>query len=53
MGPSHFTENRRGNVMLEAQASGEDLPDSEEDADQKRILIDNYFLAVGSSKTIS
>ncbi|KAK0118323.1 hypothetical protein ONS95_012618 [Cadophora gregata] len=45
MGPSHFTENRLGNVMLEAQIAGEGLPDFEEDLEQKRILVDNFFLA--------
>ncbi|KAG4432988.1 hypothetical protein IFR05_011532 [Cadophora sp. M221] len=45
MGPSHFTENRLGNVMLEAQIPGEGLPDFEEDVEQKRVLVDNFFLA--------
>ncbi|KAH7314256.1 putative C6 transcription factor, partial [Rhexocercosporidium sp. MPI-PUGE-AT-0058] len=45
MGPSHFTENRLGNIMLEAHISGEELPDIEEDVEQKRVLVDNFFLA--------
>lgn len=49
MGPSHFTENRLGNVMLEAQIPGEGLPDFEEDVEQKGVLVDNFFLAVSYS----
>ena len=49
MGPSHFTENRLGNVMLEAQIPGEGLPDFEEDIQHRRILVDNFFLAVSPS----
>jgi len=35
--------------MLEAQIPGEGLPDFEEDIQHKRILVDNFFLAVSSS----
>jgi hypothetical protein len=38
--------------MLEAPIPGEGLPNFEEDAEQNRILIDNFFLAVSSSEPI-
>ena len=46
MGPSQFTENSRNNVMLEAHIPGDGLPDVEETVEQKRLLIDNFLLAV-------
>ena len=49
MGPSQFTENRNGNVMLEARISGEGVADFEDSLEDKRTLVDNYFLAVSAS----
>ena len=49
MGPSQFTENRNGNVMLEARISGEGVADFEDNLEDKRTLVDNYFLAVSVS----
>jgi hypothetical protein len=46
MGPSRFTENKRGNIMLEAQTPEDDVIEFEEDIKEKKRLIENYFLAV-------
>jgi hypothetical protein len=45
MGPSQFTENQRGNVMLEAQLPAEGSLELEDSLDEKRVLVDGFFLA--------
>jgi hypothetical protein len=52
MRPSHFTENKRGDVMLEVETPKEGVPDLEEEAGQNRTLIDDYFLAVSCSLSV-
>lgn len=49
MGPSQFTENSRGNVMLEAQSLGEIVSEVEQDPQMNRRLINKFFLAVRKS----
>ncbi|EPE35128.1 Zn2/Cys6 DNA-binding protein [Glarea lozoyensis ATCC 20868] len=45
MGPSQFTENSRGNVMLEARMPDEDSLNMEDSLEEKQLLIDGFFLA--------
>lgn len=53
MGPSHFTENERGNIMLEVEASSEDISDFEDELEHKRSLVCNFFLAVSFLKRLT
>jgi hypothetical protein len=50
MGPSQFTENSRGNVMLEARMPDEDSLNMEDSLEEKQLLIDGFFLAASSSR---
>ncbi|KAK7550099.1 putative C6 transcription factor [Phyllosticta citricarpa] len=45
MGPSQFTENNRRNTMLEADMRHETIDNFEEDLEQRRILIDYFYIA--------
>jgi hypothetical protein len=46
MGPSQFTENMRGDVMLEAQLPDAGPPELNLSLEEKALLIDGFFLAV-------